>query len=86
MKNEQIQIKKQQALEAYEEKQETIKNLLLQIDQGLLNHDRDASASGGHNWGHVGDLNRIVNELTDIRDRLMKTGEYMVVKKVSATR
>lgn len=62
------------ALEAYEEKQAEIEKLLKQIKAGLLKHDRGCNPR--HHWGHVGDLNRIANELTDIRDRLHGTGEY----------
>lgn len=64
------------ALAEYETKQAEIAKLLRQIQAGLQAHDRDASGMGGHHWGHVGDLNRIVAELTDIRDRLYGTGEY----------
>lgn len=64
----------QTALEAYEEKQAEIEKLLLQIKAGLLAHDRDCTPR--HHWGHVGDLSRIANELSDIRDRLHGTGEY----------
>lgn len=64
------------ALEAYETKQAEIEKLLKQIHAGLLQHDRNASsAAGGHHWGHVGDLNQIVNELSDIRARLMNEGK-----------
>lgn len=62
------------ALQAYEEKQAEIEKLLKQIEAGLLKHDRGCTPR--HHWGHVGDLNKIVNELTDIRDRLHRTGEY----------
>lgn len=64
------------ALTEYETKQAEISKLLKQIEVGLLKHDRDASGKGGHHWGHIGDLNRILAELTDIRDRLHGTGEY----------
>lgn len=64
------------ALTEYETKQAEIAKLLKQIEVGLQKHDRDASGKGGHHWGHVGDLNRIVAELKDIRDRLYGTGEY----------
>ena len=64
----------QTALEAYEEKQAEIEKLLRQIKEGLLTHDRGCTPR--HNWGHVGDLNTIVETLTDIKDRLHKTGEY----------
>lgn len=62
------------ALETYETKQAEIEKLLKQIRAGLLIHDR--SCTPRRHWGHVGDLERIVNELTDIRDRLHGTGEY----------
>lgn len=62
------------ALETYEAKQAEIEKLLKQIRAGLLQHDRGCTPR--HNWGHVGDLNNIVNELSDIRDRLHGTGEY----------
>lgn len=66
----------QTALEAYEEKQAEIKKLLAQITVGLEQHDRKASTTGGHYWGHVGDLNDIAATLQDLKDRLHKTGEY----------
>lgn len=62
------------ALETYEMKQAEIEKLLKQIHAGLLAHDRGCTPR--HHWGHVGDLNTIVNDLTDIRDRLHGTGEY----------
>jgi hypothetical protein len=71
-----INMNTQTALEAYEEKQAEIKKLLAQIAAGMEKHDRNASSQGGHNWGHVGDLNQMVVELNDIRDRLHSTGEY----------
>ncbi|MBI5951891.1 MAG: hypothetical protein HY865_09555 [Chloroflexi bacterium] len=68
---------KQTALEAYETKQAEIEKLLKQITAGLQTHDRNASGKpGGHNWGHVGDLNQIIVELQDISDRLNGKGEY----------
>ena len=67
---------RENSLQRYEEKQAEIKKLLKQIEAGLLKHDRAASGPGGHHWGHVGDLNQITSELSDIRDRLMGTGEY----------
>jgi len=67
---------KQDALEEYEAKQAEIKKLLKQIEAGLQQHDRKASAQGGHHWEHVGDLTSIAETLTDLRDRLHNTGEY----------
>ena len=67
---------KQTALEAYEEKQAEIKKLLAQITVGLEQHDRKASTTGGHSWGHVGDITDIAATLTDLKDRLHQTGEY----------
>jgi hypothetical protein len=64
------------ALEEYEKKQAEIKKLLKQIDAGLQAHDRAASGTG-HHWGHVGDLTDIAEVLTDIKDRLHQTGEYV---------
>jgi hypothetical protein len=65
------------ALETYEEKQQEIEQLLKQIKAGLELHDHKASKSrDGHNWAHVGDLNRITAELQDISDRLHDKGEY----------
>lgn len=61
-------------LKAYEMKQAEIEKLLKQIQAGLLVHDRECTPR--HDWGHVGDLDRIVNELSDIRNRLMHEGEY----------
>jgi len=62
------------ALEVYEEKQAEIEKLLRQIKNGLLQHDRGCTPH--HHWGHVGDLTRIVEQLTDIKDILHRTGEY----------
>ena len=64
------------ALEEYEAKQEELKKLLKQNEAGLLKHDRNASNQGGHHWGHVGDLNHMINTLRDIKDQLHQTGEY----------
>jgi hypothetical protein len=68
------------ALKQYKQRQDEIRKLLKQIEDGLQKHDRDASARGGHHWGHAGDLSRIAAELTDIRDRLHGTGEYARVR------
>jgi hypothetical protein len=47
---------KSDALKEYEKKQAEIKKLLKQIEAGLEKHDHEASMSGVHHWGHVGDL------------------------------
>lgn len=65
----------QTALEAYEDKQAEIERLLKQIKEGLLKHDRGCTPR--HHWGHVGDLTSIAEQLTDIKDRLHQTGEYI---------
>jgi len=67
------------SLKEYEKRQAQLKKLLKQIEAGLEKHDRDASKDGGHHWGHVGDLASIVEILTDIKDRLHRTGEYAEV-------
>jgi hypothetical protein len=69
---------KNNSLAAYEQKQAEIMELLKQIKAGLLDHDREASADGGHSWAHVGDLTSIAETLTDIKDRLHGTGEYAI--------
>lgn len=69
-------MKQQTALKAYETKQAEIEKLLKQIQAGLLKHDRKASGTDGHHWGHVGDLTDIAATLVDLRDRLHLTGEY----------
>lgn len=64
-------------LQAYESAQEEIRKLLRQVEAGLETHDKKASSrAGGHNWGHVGDLNAIAHTLKDLKDRLHETGEY----------
>lgn len=67
---------REDSLEKYEQKQAEIRKLLKQIEAGLEKHDRNASAEGGHHWGHVGDLASISAALTEIKDRLHGTGEY----------
>lgn len=69
-------IRTQESLEKYEEAQAEIGQLLKEIKAGLLAHDRNASGTGGHNWGHVGDLQQIADELKEISDRLNHKGEY----------
>jgi hypothetical protein len=69
---------KNDPLQEYEAQQKRIEKLLKQIHAGLLKHDRDASGDpGGHHWGHVGDLMSIADALTDLKDRLHGTGEYL---------
>lgn len=64
------------ALAEYEKRQAEIQKTLKQIAAGLEKHDRNASVTGGHHWGHVGDLVDILKTLEDIKDRLQGTGEY----------
>ena len=64
------------SLEKYEEKQAEIEKLLKQITVGLQAHDRAASGSGRHHWGHVGDLTHIAGQLREINDMLHHKGEY----------
>jgi septal ring factor EnvC (AmiA/AmiB activator) len=63
---------KSDALKEYEKKQAEIKKLLKQIEAGLEKHDHEASMSGVHHWGHVGDLASIAETLNDLKDRLYK--------------
>lgn len=69
---------KESSLKKYEEKQAEIRKLLKQIEAGLEKHDKNASSKGGHNWTHVGDLNRIESELRELKDILHGTGEFQV--------
>lgn len=62
------------ALEAYEEHQAKISQLLSKIQAGLLEHDRGCTK--GHDWGHVGELTDIESQLSEIADRLLRQGEY----------
>lgn len=61
--------------EEYKRHQAEIKKLLLQIRDGLKRHEQEALQQGCH-WGLLGDVNRIEQELAEIRDRLMGLGEY----------
>jgi septal ring factor EnvC (AmiA/AmiB activator) len=72
---------KSDALKEYEKKQAEIKKLLKQIEAGLEKHDHEASMSGVHHWGHVGDLASIAETLNDLKDRLHGTGEYKAATK-----
>lgn len=68
------------ALVEYEAKQAAIRKLLKQVEVGLEKHDRNASSKpGGHHWGHVGDLGRVIEVLIDLKDHLHGTGEYAEV-------
>jgi len=70
----------QDALKEYEKKQAQIRKLLKQIEAGLEKHDRKASSCrGGHHWGHAGDLEYVVDRLTEVNDFLNQTGEYAEV-------
>jgi len=59
-----------------------IKEILKSIDQHVKNHKddalkhRDYKGKKGVNWGHVGDLNQVHSQLSDIHDRLAQQGEY----------
>lgn len=77
-RQKEIKLSKVEALNEYEAKQKEIKKLLKQIEVGLEKHDREASGSGGHHWGHVGDLASIASTLIDLKDRLHNAGEYAV--------
>lgn len=61
---------KLEALDIYEERKEEIQRLLKQISTGLEQHDKNAGISGGHHWGHVGDLGYIVSLLIEVNSRL----------------
>lgn len=67
---------KQTAAQEYKHQQKEIEKLIRQIESGLREHHLDAREEGP-NWGHVGDLASIAETLTDIKDRLQGTGEYM---------
>ena len=59
------------SLEAYEAKQDEIKQLLKQINTALLGHDRGGSRDPlGHHWGYVGDLEHVAQELKYVHDFL----------------
>lgn len=66
----------QEAKTEYQRLQGELKLLMRQIESGLREHNLDAREEG-HHWGHVGDLGSIKEVLTDIKDRLHGTGEYM---------
>ena len=68
-----------ESLKKYEEKRAEIKKLLKQIEAGLEKYDHKASASGGHHWGYVGDLEYIASILREPKDFLHQTGEYAKV-------
>jgi hypothetical protein len=51
-----------------------VRALLEQI--GDLAMDLPAPESRGLNWGHVGTMKHVQEQLTDIRDSLAGTGEY----------
>jgi hypothetical protein len=76
MINQTIKQVQNDPLKEYEAKQAEIKKLLKQIEAGLEKHDRNGSTSGGHHWGHVGNLTSIADTLRDLKDRLHGTGEY----------
>lgn len=80
MKYTTVKQSKQNACSEYNHRQDEIAKLLEQIEAGLAKHNRQAVENGVH-WGHVGDMNRIKNELTDIRDRLYGQGEYALQPK-----
>jgi len=66
-----------EALAEYERLSDQIKKILGQIEIGLINHDTECSSrTGGHNWASVGDLEHYKEQLIDVRDNLMHTGEY----------
>jgi len=65
-----LKASKADSLGVYEERQKDIKKLLKRIEIGLQFHDRNASISGGHHWGHVGDLGHIISVLTEVNGRL----------------
>lgn len=52
------------AAEAYDREQREIERLLERLSQTVRDHR--ATARGGIDWGHVGDLSRIAARLRDI--------------------
>jgi len=67
------QVNRENALAAYEAKQAQIKKLLKQIEAAVEQSDKDRTE--GVNWGHVGSLGHVVEELTEVRDWLKGTAK-----------
>lgn len=69
-RRKELELTKGEALAKYDERKAEIQKLLKQIAAGLEQHDKNASISGGHHWGHVGDLGHIVGVLAEVNARL----------------
>lgn len=59
---------------AYARERATLDTLLAEIREGLDAHG--AATDGKPHWGHVGDLAGYRERLQDVRDSLLKAGEY----------
>lgn len=59
---------KPNATNEYNKAMKKIYELLSQVQDGLVNHEQ-ATNSEPH-WGHVGDLNHVIESLTEIRNGL----------------
>ncbi|KKN67742.1 hypothetical protein LCGC14_0458900 [marine sediment metagenome] len=57
-------MKKESAANAYIESQMKARNLIEKLEKYLDNHQEEAPVENVH-WGHVGDINRIVENLND---------------------
>lgn len=61
------------AAAAYVSEFERINGLLAKISDGIINHE---NASGQKNWGHVGDLKHLADQLQNLSDQINNEGEY----------
>jgi hypothetical protein len=55
----------------YESKRKAIKILIKSIEKKLDNHSKKFKKEGSINWGFVGDVGRIAQDLKEINDYMM---------------
>jgi hypothetical protein len=59
----------------YDKKEKEIRKLLKKIETGLEKHNRKV-AQNDINWGYIGNLGYMVEQLTNVSDFVNETGEY----------
>lgn len=73
--------KQNQAAELYATRQQCIKHQIKALQEALKNHSKQAKADPG-NWGNVGDLGMVIQNLSEL-DGFMKSTKPVIIEKTT---